>query len=822
MTLNVNQYTDPGTIVGEVIVPAAITLATVPDVLGIVAYGNRSKRSINEAVKRGQVYSETLTVAGSPPYTATLIARGDRRVANTTITRTLNSEDVVLPDSAVSYPAATLLGSAAGTYDVSVNNAMGLKLDTGSYVTITFTSGAPGVVVTGSIIAVTTTLGGAGSTASRAEIAAGINAGLNAASALGYGGAYSAVATDATTGIRITSPLTSAYSDVQVLSPVAKDATTVLGFAATPVKAATLVQITVAYYNALATYKADYVATSTNLDPLTETATSITRVGSFAGVTSYAVTTDYVLNTGDIDWSPDVAATFTGSTSTATFDVNPNYNIVVAVDGKTAVAIRLDGLGSPPLGYTNPVDNNAATPTEIKNNINAVLSANAAYGPYYKSVASLSGNKIVLTSPNQGLSSSIEVSVPASLDATTAIFGLSAGQLPYTVLGTGSRPTVGALYFTTYNYDRPTDEYNTPKRFFSEDQMIQDLTPVSVDNRLALYGQIAFNNGAPSIVVSQVNDTTTAGSPTVNEVKAALDALALSDIVTDVVVSDTRLNSQVNLLNHVIDQSSPTQKNYRCGWFGMAIGTAIGDTDTADTFVYRAAVTLQVSSDSAGRGRLYLVAPTGVDRTITNEDGTESTITLDSTAAACAVAARHTSFSSPATSLAAKTIVGFDVDTFPTFLKGERAELAQNGVMVVTNSGGRLEILDPVSTERGGGALPQFMYRSAISQKDNVTRNITKSVDRNLRGVVPDDLSDFIFDIKIVVSTTIRSLISSGSIGPYRDSTGASRDIDLSRDVQAEQSSTDPTKFRFRYFFFLKYPALRFEGEFSVDNPFFA
>ncbi|MCK5612102.1 hypothetical protein KAR91_60080, partial [Candidatus Pacearchaeota archaeon] len=156
-----------------------------------------------------------------------------------------------------------------------------------------------------------------------------------------------------------------------------------------------------------------------------------------------------------------------------------------------------------------------------------------------------------------------------------------------------------------------------------------------------------------------------------------------------------------------------------------------------------------------------------------------------------------------------------------TYLKAERAQLASNGVLVVSNIGGRLELLDPVSTEAGGGRLPQFSDRSLASQKDNVTRAVDQAIDRNLRGVVPDDLADFIFDIKVVNASVLTSLIETGAIGPFRDDNGVSRDINLSKDIQAEQSNTDPTKFFFRYFYFLRYPALRFEGEYSTDNPFF-
>jgi hypothetical protein len=388
-------------------------------------------------------------------------------------------------------------------------------------------------------------------------------------------------------------------------------------------------------------------------------------------------------------------------------------------------------------------------------------------------------------------------------------------------MGVGTSPGVGVLYYITYEYDRPTSDYDNPKRFFSEDQMTQDLTPVAIGNTLSTYGQIAFDNGAPSIVVSQVNDQSTVGFPTVNEVEDAIDALSNSSVTTDVLVADTRINVQTYLLNHIEVNSSPTQKNYRSGWFGMPIGTAIGDKDTPDSFVFRAAVTLQVAPDSPARGRMILIAPTGVQRTITEEDGAQVTLDMDSTAVACAVAARHTSFTSPAISLASKTIIGFDSTTFPTYLRNERAQLASNGVMVVTQDGGNLRILDPVTTEAGGGKLPQFSYRETTSQKDNVSRLIDQVISRNLQGVVPSDLADFIFDIKVFIAGVLTSLIETGAIGPFRDSNGVSRDIDLSKDVQAEQSSTDPTKFFFRYFYFLRYPALRFFGEFSVDNPFF-
>ena len=819
MPLNISSYVDPGTYIAEVITPAGISIATVPDVVGIVAHGSRSKRSINEAVKRGQVMDEGITLAGVSPHTASLVNHGDKKVSNTTVRRTLSGETIELPLNAVSYPVASLTGGAITTVDMTTAKAFGIKMDGKTMITVQLEhNAAPSVTVTGSLVVskYTFTVPAA---ATKSELVSAINAALAGATSLGYGTLYSTVASSTSTVIKFTSPVTTYVTDIMLVQPFANNGTTALGFTV-PVRSTVIVQVADAYYNASASYEIDYVADDTVVDPLTETATGITRAGSFANVTSFLSTTDYVLSSGDIDWSPDTAATLTGANS-ETFNLGTNDTISLALDGNATVAIDLNGLVSPPPGYVNPVTPAAATAAAIAININAVMSAALGYGPAYRACASAVGGKVKLTSPTQGISSSIELAAPVSNSAVTAIFGLTTGQLPYTIMGTGSKPSVGVIYFITYEYARPTADYETPKRFYSEDQMIQDLTPVSRYNVLATYGQIAFDNGAPSIVVCQVNDATLPGYPTVNEVNSGIDGLEKSSVTTDVVVADTRLNVQTYLLSHVENQSSPTEKNYRCGWFGMSSSTSIGDKDTPDSFVYRAAVTLQVASDSPARGRLFLLAPSGVERTIMEEDGIEVTLTMDSTAIACAVAAKHTSFTSPATSLASKTIVGFDATTFPTYVRAERAQLASNGVMVVTQDGGRLTVLDPVSTEAGGGRMPQFMFRSLASQKDNVTRAVTNAISKNLQGLVPDDLADFIFDIKVFVATVLASLIETGSIGPFRDANGVSRDIDLSKDVQAEQSKTDPTKFYFRYWYFLRYPALRFFGQFSVDSPFF-
>jgi hypothetical protein len=202
-------------------------------------------------------------------------------------------------------------------------------------------------------------------------------------------------------------------------------------------------------------------------------------------------------------------------------------------------------------------------------------------------------------------------------------------------------------------------------------------------------------------------------------------------------------------------------------------------------------------------------------------DKTEVKKELNSTYLAVAVAARGTSFLSTSTSLLRKTVVGFDLEDFQVYTKAERRTLASYGVNVVTLTGGRLLLTDPVSTEQGAGGVIEFVEPSAIKQKDRVSRVVDQTIDTNLVGIVPTDVADFVNDVKGWIALALRALVESGDIGRYKNANGTARDIDLSRDLQVFQSPTDPRTFRFRYFYNLRYPAKRFFGEWSVDNPWF-
>jgi hypothetical protein len=255
----------------------------------------------------------------------------------------------------------------------------------------------------------------------------------------------------------------------------------------------------------------------------------------------------------------------------------------------------------------------------------------------------------------------------------------------------------------------------------------------------------------------------------------------------------------------------------------MPMNTDVGDRDTADTYVYRATQTFQVSPDSPGRGRYILVAPpqrSSVSIDLLQDDGSTETITgLDSTYLAVMLAAKRSSFTVPATSLSMKSVNGgFNIDDITNpWLQEEINLMAENGVMVVELDGGNMLVRDPVTTEFGVGGLVSFSYPSTTAQKDNISRKVVQALTANLVGIVPSDLSDFIVDIKLFIEDVLSAEIGTG-IGPFRDDNGVTRQIDINKDIEVSQDPNRPTRFYFKYFFFLRYPALQFFGEFSVDR----
>jgi hypothetical protein len=146
--------------------------------------------------------------------------------------------------------------------------------------------------------------------------------------------------------------------------------------------------------------------------------------------------------------------------------------------------------------------------------------------------------------------------------------------------------------------------------------------------------------------------------------------------------------------------------------------------------------------------------------------------------------------------------------------------MASQGVTVISQVGGQFVMLDPVSTEAAGANLTQYAQISASTQVDVTSTSVEAAIADTLVGIVPTSIDSFILALKTTIGNTLVGLITSGSIGPFQNPDQSARKINFNTDIVAFQSPTDATKFYFQYYYFLRYPALRFFGQFSVDSPF--
>lgn len=518
-------------------------------------------------------------------------------------------------------------------------------------------------------------------------------------------------------------------------------------------------------------------------------------VGTFAGTKNFSKGTDYTLSGTGIAWLNPTAATITGS-QTQNFSGLASSTFKVTVDG--------GGESSITFSSTLPVLVDAV-------DVAAILTSGVT-----GLTATDSSGKVKLTSNTSGGTSSLQIGAGTS----NAVLGFLNGQFAQ---GSGKNPAQGEEYFVSYRANRPAIEFNTPILSTTLDAYLARVGPITSSNALALAGQIVFEQQPPFIYHIQVKNTGTGQAAQDLDYQDAIKAAELNPDITDIVVlgHPTVSNAggvkplvRASLRDHVVDQSSLLSRAERVGWFGVNKNTAPGDGETPGTFVWIATNELQVSADSPGRGRFVLVGPSFFKKTYRLSDGTVKQMTLDSSFLAAGVMALNASFLSPAEGLLRKVVTG--LDEVETLSNGDRDLIASNGVTLITNRQGRNIIFDPVSTDLTSA---EFREINVMNQKDNIVKRVRQQVDNTLIGIVPDDLSQFVLEVKQQIAVQLNSAIADGAIAPFQNDDGTPRNIDLRNDIVVTRRASDPTTFDFRFTFFVKFIVKRMFGTFSVSVP---
>lgn len=565
--------------------------------------------------------------------------------------------------------------------------------------------------------------------------------------------------------------------------------------------------INAAYWIPGRQYKFRYLATNKLFDELQydlEELIFVSRSPEGTGV--YYKDIEYKIDDGKISWDCDAAKpiTLTG-TKLGPFDLSDNNRLRLSIDSRPQIEIIITG-----------EDQEAVTADEVVDAINAALENSPNYGVTYKNVASVSNDGyIVLTAVKTGEQSSIGIFSATEKDASNIILGVTP---PVFVTGKGYMPSIGSVYYVRYDTERPVEEYNSFRLFYSYSDAMNELGPMNVQNDVLIAAQIMFENGASMLGVIQVKDADDDGVYTKLDWYEAIDVLKQSKVPTDVVLLSTETDVMVYLVNVIEQEASLLKDHWMAGWFGVPYGTKDGNADTPGTAVYIAAMNLQVPGDSQGRGRYVLVTTPvvgGIKKQIIDTD-TRTTIelNLDTTFLAAAVVGLQMNQSPISDSLLRKAVIGFSAGDVSNN-EVSASWLAGNGVFVVINKGGRLVCFDPVTTDLGGDEV--FSEPSVRIQKDYLANRIRTRLDQYVIGVVPDRLDEFVYELKYHIALEIERAILDRIIAPYLDDTGAVRALDMANDIVVYRDPASKSTYRFIYWFNARYAVKRIFGEYIVD-----
>lgn len=840
-------YLDPGVYVNQGRAVGDAVASGNPFSLCIVGLGSRTKRTTNEEVQRAAVIDEELSSfslysGGSvlpgeqAGYIVTLANRGLKRKDSIL----LQADGVTtLADNEFSFNRS-FLATEDGPFDFTSatgENTFVLQMDGRAklFVEILEDGAASGIVgplssadfntpyVNGVYVRIEIAPGVSGAVVA-SELADALNLALNAATAsatglpanLAYGSSYQNIASVSADAVVVTSPssIPNQIQDVIVeASPFNDGSTQVWG---TNLAADTVLNIAEAIYDSDREYTISYVTLDDDDNDEFDTPDidRIISVGSRPSLRDFFNPEDYIPNlsgaNNGITWQDGVAASYTGTQpGNSGYDLSTDDLIILDIDGRGPVIVDLVGATVDDPRYADPGTPATSLPAEIVANINATLSTHEDYGPDYASVASVTSaagsDFLTITSPTSGRLSSVSIRSPSSNSATLTLFG---SEAPPQVIGQGSRPQAGSIYYVTYESARPADEYDFPILHIGRDAFFRNIGNPEESNPLAVAGEIAFENGIERLYTIQINDATALRAPNRTEINRALDALNTNESITDIVLLQNDQVSRIDFSVKLTELNSLSISRLSRGYLGMPRDTEVGDSSTPDSFVFVAANEFSAPSSNLDlSGRQFLIAPSNVSRTILTEQLTEQKLQLDGGYLAVAVASLRTLIS-PGESMASRTITGLDLDDFEEYNAGERAQLASNGVTVVTLDAGRLLLLDPKPTEQFGRI--RFELDNFSTQNDNLAFKLMDAYRGSFVGVTPTDPADFIFDIKLATQTVINTEIALGNMSPYFDpNTNQIRPIDLTSDIVVSRGD-DPREWNVGVAGTLRVVALRF------------
>lgn len=382
----------------------------------------------------------------------------------------------------------------------------------------------------------------------------------------------------------------------------------------------------------------------------------------------------------------------------------------------------------------------------------------------------------------------------------------------------GNEPDPEQVYYITATRLRATSEYDQPVLWRSSDTARDGLGPHNTQNDVLIASEIAGELDVAEWYTSQVRDRDEDGVHTTYDYKQAILATEETPEITDLCLLNKfdAIGAAMSSIERCNDMFNFPSK-FRLGWFGMPVGSSVGDVNTPGTTVYTAKQTMQVTGNSPAHGSYILLGNTWATRTILLDDVTEVQVTVDGSFIAAAAACLQVSFTDIAETVLAKDLRNI-FDTMEEFTDGEENTLGGNNVTYLHTVGTSIfRFFEDITTDNYSIDLEQI---NAMKQKQFVTRFVTKELASKLTGFVPPDPLSAITVIKGFIVQLLTNLVASGKIAPYgaEQNPPTIREINPGNDVQVFVDETIKTDYFYAFWYNLRYPVKRSSGLYGVDS----
>ena len=395
---------------------------------------------------------------------------------------------------------------------------------------------------------------------------------------------------------------------------------------------------------------------------------------------------------------------------------------------------------------------------------------------------------------------------------TTVGFGVDNGDLIINYRWRGREPAPGQIYYLSAKYLRPNEFYNRPFLFLSKTDTEAFLSPSTIRNDLYIGSQIVWDYAVPGLFIIQVKDADDDGVYSRDDFKVGINAFLQDRRATDLVVLNffSSLPDQLQIINIAND---PFELHESMTWVGAPIGSTIGSEIEIGSLVFLSRKTLAVYGQSPAHGTRVLLGSTRATKTITLEDRSSTTVTLDGSFVAAALAALNSSFTDPKETLLFKAITSFD--TMQTYTDPENALLGGNNIIFFADEGeGVYRIKEDITTDPFS---PDTLNINQMVQKQFVTRDIRRTINNSLISLVFPSAETGVVTLQSILVSRLNTLVGSNLIGAYQDASGAIRDIEADIDALVFRDSADPTLFHIGYNYFLATTAKRVFGLYTVN-----